>query len=575
MARPLPDSRARRRDGWLAVALIVLAFACVYWRSLAFVYIEGDDAQIVAHHAMGRDNDVMPVYSAYQSMFDGLLVALPAREDVIRVASLGLTAMCAPLLAALMTLLAFDWTAGLRHRRWFGAALLLLAVPELFYLGMVVTPSVIAMTLAVAAHLVLRRSGQWSGNRRHYAFVGSAMLFGFGAGIRWDTVLYGVTVGADILLGGCVDRASSGPRVRRRITDTAVWGGLAAATWLAAVYVNGYSPLMVLRALGSAGPVESFSLVHGLSRIQTLSTPLFAVLGVVGMIALVRGRAPLSIIAVLSFVVVGKLALYGVPKWMITAIPAWVAVAMAGASVAWQRPAARYALIVLGVLPWLLGVRMTYGSSAWGPAFEIRRYDAAPASTTWPTLVLGAGTAIPTPEGPRPLFGHAWVLGGAWTRFVTGYWLDQQEAVATAIRLKLPLLVQDYSQGWGATAHLQLGFSTSGAAVPLPNEHFVLESLWMRPDGVTARMMTLAPGRSVAGEHEAGRLQQICDPAVVTMAFSSTLAHLHQLAPEALEPLGNTTAVLHLDRLANRAPRPPDARPHCEARDSLSRARPR
>jgi hypothetical protein len=90
-------------------------------------------------------------------------------------------------------------------------------------------------------------------------------------------------------------------------------------------------------------------------------------------------------------------------------------------------------------------------------------------------------------------------------------------------------------------------------------------------------MMTLAPGRTVAGESEAGRLQQICDSTVVTMAFSSTLAHLHQLAPEALKPLGDTTAILHIDRLVDRAPRsqPPEARAHCNAPDALSRVRPR
>lgn len=551
---PSPDRFRRsifRRDSVLAVALVLAAFAFVFWRSIAFVYVEGDDAQIVAHHAMGGDATVEPVYSAYESMFDAVLALLPPREDVIRITALGLTAACAPLLFSLMLLLAFDWSEEWPNHRAASAAVMLLAVPEFYYLGMVLTPIFVAMTLIVAAHLLLRHSRHWTGRRRWYAFASSAIVFGIGAAFRWDTVLYGATVAADFTFGG--SSAHRQPEIGRRFAIVAGWGTLAAAVWLVVLDWNGYSPTMVVTTISRAGPAESFNLLLGLSRIQTLFTPLFSALCVTGLWVLLKRRHPLALTAIVSLAAVGNLALYGVPKWMITAIPSLFALATVGVSTAWQRPPARYAVIALAVLPWIVGVRMTYEGTAWGPGFEMQRYDSRAPATSRPWLTFGAGSAVPTPEGPRPLFGHAWVLGGEWKRFVNRYWQEQQSALDAAIRRNVPVLIQDYNQGWGVDVYLTRGFKSADSAFRTIDDRFVVERRWRRADGTTSRMLYLPPGSDLTDESTAARLQQTSGASIVVMAFSSTLARIHELVPQSLEPLGNTTAVLHPDRLAARA----------------------
>ena len=74
---------------------------------------------------------------------------------------------------------------------------MLLAAPELFYLGLVYTPSVIAICFVLAAHVLLRhliRAGglrilDRSSSRVRIAL--SLVLFGIGASVHWDIVAYG------------------------------------------------------------------------------------------------------------------------------------------------------------------------------------------------------------------------------------------------------------------------------------------------------------------------------------------------------------------------------------------------
>ena len=51
------------------IFLIIAAFLVIYAFSLTFVYVEGDDASIVAYHLLGRDDSLRSKYAIYQAMF--------------------------------------------------------------------------------------------------------------------------------------------------------------------------------------------------------------------------------------------------------------------------------------------------------------------------------------------------------------------------------------------------------------------------------------------------------------------------------------------------------------------------
>jgi hypothetical protein len=538
-------------DTIFCYVLVFLAFGFVFYLSLSFVYVEGDDASIVAYHALGRNPTLQPAYSVYQSMMDAVLSLLPARESIVRVAAMTMTTLSVPILFLLMVLLAIDWVGELLpYPRWQLVAIMLLAVPEFYYLGMVLTPAMIAMTLLVAAHFILRRS--IVGTRRA-SWLGlgiSIVLFGLGAAIRWDTVVYGATIAADLFLISGSRSKQAEFAIWNGLGLVLLWGLLAGIAWLVILDLNGYGLDSIVRAIRISGPVEPLDWKIALSRIHTLFTPAFVVLWVAGLLLLVRHRHPLAIITLLSILPVAKLSLYGTPKWIITTTPTFLACALAGGSVFWYKPWRRYALLVLTVTPWLLGIQMTYAGTAWGPGFELQPYARIPQKTSWPSVTFGPGMALPTPEGPRALFGHAWVFSGDWKRFVVGYWMEQENAVRTAVQRNVPLLLHDSEQGWGVVAYLALGYTTMDSYDRMMANGFVIERRWLGPGGTRSTMFRLIDPKQLLEFNGIERLREVTGDTVILSGFSNTFGRLYQKSPQSLDPLGKVTAVLYLDRLS-------------------------
>jgi len=536
----------------LACAVVVLAaFALIYCFSFSPVYVEGDDATVVAYHALGRNPLVQRPYAIYESMFDAVLSLLPAREQTIRVVAMTLTAASAPIFFFFMMLLAFDWWGdSMSVPQWAVGLAMLMAAPEFFYLALVMTPSIIAMMFLTAAHLVIRRATAATLSPRWTRFALSALLFGIGAAFRWDTVLYGGVIVVDLALRSG-DRSPAGtPSRNYRVRVAILWGVMAGIVWLAACTVPAGGPKRVLSVLGRSGPVESPSLKTFAGHIQPLLTPALLLLGAVGFWYVFRRRRPLAFITLVSIVLAGKLTLYGVPKWFITAIPSLLACAAGGFLLLWRRSSLmRYALAALLVFPWVLGLRFVFADSGWGPGFELQRYDRAlKTASSRPSMIFGAGTAIPTPEGPRPLFGHGEVLFGGWRRFVQTADIEQRNAIRRAIQMGVPLL-QDSGQGRALAAYAALGLTTNDSWKRTVDGGLFIERRFTGPAAMETRLLRLRDRQQLFLGAGIQRLRRVAGDTVVICGYSTTLRKLYQADPDALEVMGNFTAIFHVDKV--------------------------
>ena len=539
----------------LCSVVVLLAFALVYSRSLAFVYVEGDDAAVVAYHALGRNSQLQPFYSPYQSMLDALLSLLPPVENTVRYVAMTLAAVSAPLFFCLTMVLAFDWCAEIRQApKWLLAAVMLLAVPEFFYLGMVLTPSLSAMALLVGAHLIIRRATVSTTTPAWNKFAVSLLVFGVGAAFRWDTVTYGATIAIDLFLRAG-DRSEHPPTARERLRLSFTWGVLAGLAWLMALMLNGWGLAAILNTIVSQGPAESLDWKLGLARAQTFFTPAFVALAALGFYVVVRKKHPLALIAVLAIVPVSRLLLYGVPKWFVTVIPSLLGCATVGLCLISQRRNIRYALLALVVCPWLVGVQWSYGRTAWGPGFELQPYYSVAQNSSAPFPTFAAGMAIPTPEGPRPLLGHGWVLLGGWRQFVTEYSAEQEAAVSNAIKAKLPLLLDEQGQSWFVNILITNGYFTEDSAFRTIGDNSIMERRWIGRDGSHMRIFQFTKQNDLFNSAAIDRLRAATTDTVIISAYSSTMLRLQQIAPESLEARGKRTALLHLDRLYAKLPR--------------------
>jgi hypothetical protein len=123
------------------------------------------------------------------------------------------------------------------------------------------------------------------------------------------------------------------------------------------------------------------------------------------------------------------------------------------------------------------------------------------------------------------------------------------------VRLGLPVLIQDNSQGLGVDAYLSLGFFTNDSASRTVGHGFLVERRWRR-DGVSSTMLSLVKQSDLYDPDGVQRLRQLAGDSVVIVAFTSTLTTMYHSAPESLDRLGKVTAILHLDKLAEASDQP-------------------
>ncbi|MCP3958341.1 MAG: hypothetical protein GY719_10860 [bacterium] len=564
---------------------VVLIFGLAYACSLSFVYIEGDDASSIAFHALGRDISLQPPYGAYNSMMDSVLGLLPRHEPTLRIFAIALSSL-ANLIFALLTLtLVFEWLPGLdsQSRRAF-SFVLLAACPELFFLGLFYNPSIIAMSLLLTAHLILRRGlrrhgipgpGHWRGWQ---VWSLSLAVFGLGAACRWDTTIYGGVIVADLILGpGLTEPTSRKAGLLHRASFAVTWGIAALAAFLAALLISGYElgDLFFLVAwiadvhTGNTqlATVASFR-PRTLLNLLSLMTPAFSALILVGSAILLVRRDRFLLVPACGAVLTSLWLPSGIPKYQLAAVPGLTACAALGFFAVWNlerfgstpKLILRVALLALLAGPWFVGLRVYDPDISWGPGYHMRRSDAGPEAGSeqddrqprrrlWP--VVGAGLALPTSEGPRPLGGYAPVLfGGQWRRLLLELERERDRVIAVALDRGLPLL-QDTGEGFIVNHLARLGFSTSDpSAYALEQRPAIVERQFQHRDGRRIAIVRCEERAALTrGGPDLEQLQRSSGETVVIYGYGATIRDLYGIAPGALEVLGPRTAVLDLAHL--------------------------
>lgn len=559
---------------WWWIGLPVIFLGLIFWRAGTFVYIDGDDAASIAYHVMGRDPQLQPVYSPYHGMMDRVLSLLPASEPVLRHTAFSLTRLAGVFFVILLLLLAFDWLKQIAIETTAGqkaliALVFLLAAPELAYLSLTYSPTLLAMCLALAAHLLLRyclRQTDLPAVRTFILYALTLVLFGLGVSFRWNVATYALVILADLLIWP-MDKTRS-----KHWLYAILWGGLASLSAVVMVALSGYglsdflvkvqTVQYVMNQAGSLGPQAETSLSEILLRsgltLTSLFTPGFVGLALLGLTHLMRTRHPLLLPVMAGLLSALPWLKSGVPKFIITSLPPLVLLVGLGLWVLMQFAQRRNLKVILLMLslvvlasPWLVGVQMSRASAAWGPGFAMRRFDEPPAANGV-RVVWGPGAAFPTPEGVRALYGHGWVLLGEWKTFTQKAAAERQQVIETALRLNLPIVVTNWAPEYYLNALYARGFQTSDPYDHLGTDGFFTERRFQNASGQTV-VLHYAELEGEESTFVIKTLSGLNAPnKIVLTGYSRTLRELYQTHPNALQSLGFNSALVQLDKL--RAP---------------------
>lgn len=542
---------------------------CILWgviaiRSLTFDYIDVDDTHSMEYHILGRDDSIQPPFERFQAGMDMILSMLPPDEPVVLKTGMTVTAVAALALVLLMTSLslASDQNAPGGLKALAGIALVL-AAPELVYLGLLYTPLLVGMCFALISHLIVRR---WFAsappqspfhNAGGWTLLLSAALMGIAGIFRWDVLAYGLTVVADIVFDPSGRIAEKQPDMKKRTMIIMVWSVLAFIVWGTLVLLSGDLRLTLEELAVAAHETSNEARLDELRMwcahlvFFTPGFVLFLLVGGISMFRRSRGGRWFVLILTAGWLL---WPFWSTPKEMMVFIPFMALLWFHGFAQIWRRwtgLASRIAIALLLVIPWLVGVQMTLGDFAWGPGFELRPFTRE-AKTGVQGLSIGfqEGVGCPTREGPRPLFGHAWVLlGGNWRSLTQRLADERVAAIATAIDSGLPMFSVMRFDGFQVNTAARLGFTTRDPVY------------WNHDDRPIARVLSDGQGRSIrVVRFQAHRMmkdtgsvqltiQALGQNRAVIWGEPNALRSIYLEAPDALHALGPQTAILDLNNL--------------------------
>lgn len=548
---------------WFLPAFLV--YVIVFWRSLAFVYIEGDDATSIAYHLLGRNIDLQLPYSPYQGMMDTLLSIIPPQENLLRIIGFGLTSLACVVFGYLVSRLVFAWNKSITPTaKPLVALLIVLAAPELLYLGLSYKPTLIAIDLLLCSHLLLRsiETRDISTTKNRIPFIFSILLFGLGVSFRWNTIVYGAVIAADVFFVFL-----QGIDTRKKTGFCLGWGVQSLFISAIAIYLSNLKFFdlshavntmgMVLNQVGTEGSNAYLGMVLGLSP---LFTPAMVMLSIMGFFIIVRNKDKVWIPVLVGFLGILPWLRSGAPKNLITFIPELAFCFSVGlyaiwgiGKPAWMKYFVRAAFLAALLIPWIIGVRIVWGDTAWGPGFELKPFNRPEAEENQFDLAFASGSAFPTPGIPRPVYGYFDNLfGGSMKRFELEFSGENNLVVDTAISKNLPILMTSWSPDFFVIdlytrgyATKDAAYNTSGIGEDFYQREFVKgkgQPVWLYhgeisdDDGEVISQRVLEFG---------DRYQQL-----ILIGYPGTMRSLYLFCPAALDPIGDASAIVDMKSLA-------------------------
>jgi len=540
-------------------------YVIVFWRSLAFVYVEGDDATSIAYHLLGRNIDLQLPYSPYQGMMDTLLSIIPPQENLLRFIGFGLTSLACILFGYLLSRLVFEWNKGITPtEKPFVSLLILFAAPELFYLGLSYKPTLIAIDLLLLSHLLVRsiNSGDVNSPKNRAIFIGSIILFALGVSFRWNTIVYGAVIAVDVFF-----ITLQGIETRKKVRFVLIWGVLSILFSVIMILLSNIKFFdlshavntlgMVLNQVGTDGSDAYLSMILGLSP---LFTPAMVILSMTGFFIIARKKDRVWIPVIVGFLGILPWLRSGAPKNLITFIPELVLCFTFGLYAVWDvvkpvwlKYVIRGAMLAVLVIPWVIGVQIVWGDTAWGPGFELKPFDRPEAKGNQFNLVFASGSAFPTPGIPRPVYGYFDnLIGGTLKSFEQQISRENTLVVDTAISKNLPILMTSWSPDFFVIDLYTRGYVTkdgaynvSGIGKDFYQREFVKgegQPVWLYHGEISDDDGELISQKVVEFESQ---YQQL-----ILVGYPGTMRSLYLFCPAALEPIGATSAIIDMQHLA-------------------------
>lgn len=446
----------------------LILFAALAMTALSYSYVEGDDASTILYHLLGRDVEKQMYYSAYHSGFDKLLSILPIDEPILRKTAITISFV----FGFLVTYLSYYWVSRyyvqeIKLSLTFGL-LLPFIIPELLFQSLLYNPTNVGFTFCL---LGLIGFENFFADRNKKWLIIIPLLFMIGVPFRWSLLIFLLVPVGIYLMRFQV-------KVKDFIKDWTflilLLSSLVAS--FIGIYLTGFNISdfisVVVWGENYMDSAEK-SLLGFLSPGFSLFTPAMVVLLLYGFIRSFQESQKVWILllfSVLPFFVLGfSLSL----KYLITLLPAVLLLMVTGMKYLINKRFLLISFIVIILVPWILSLQIGTNKYAWGPGYEAENWKNQNAETIisknpdqrlgWHNVSISfskGGFAMPTLEGPRPVYGYFQTLFGGQQKGLINSLEDERIGLIKMVIKENVPLVQDRRVAYNQTLLFRAGYAS-------------------------------------------------------------------------------------------------------------------
>lgn len=429
----------------LAILFYFLLFGYLFFFTLNFNYVEGDDAATILYHLCGRNPQIQQPYAAYNSGFDSLLQMSGLQgEPALRTFAVSVSFVSGFLILVLLALLLetiFKDSPESPKRRLYFYLLLPFLLPDIIFHSLIVNASNVSLVLLLGSLVCFVRFLQ---KERYGLLAWSMVLLAVSIPFRWTTL-----IALPLYIGFFTyfHPLKKYTRPTWLLLLRIVLANVAAVILgLLLIGLTGYNLTDMYRTVTSATGYMDASAVSALSLLASGSaflTPGLLLLLLLGVFAVwkaerqtISAMSGLLLFSVAPFVVLGFYPFY---KYSITALPVLFIFLFIGFGYLKGRRILSGIFIAAVAIPCLVGIQIEAKGTFYGPGFgwQLRKAEANLSTENNPDdrikierayPKLSAGFLMPMAEGPRPLYGYFYALfAGQWKQQVADFTQEREQ----------------------------------------------------------------------------------------------------------------------------------------------------
>lgn len=471
------------KNARFAILFYFLVFLYLFFFTLNFNYVEGDDAATILYHLCGRNPAIQQPYAPYNSGMDFIIAHSGLQgEEALRTFAVSVSFVSGFLIFALFALLLEtlfkDSEMVTARQRLYFYLLLPFVLPDMIFHSLILNSANPSFVFLLASLLLFVR---FLRKENYPALIGSMVFFALSVPFRW-TMLVALPLYAGLFFYWHPLR--NYPRdmwlLLFKILVSNLGGLLLALLFIG---VTGYDWNDILATVTSTTgymettEVSALSLVASASAFLTPSLLLLLLFALFKMAILYRSDKPamigilgLLLLSVSPFVLLGFYPFY---KYSMTLLPVLLALALLGFGYLKDKKILTGVFVAAVVLPWFIGIQIDAAGTFCGPGFEmgqkitsdhvLKNEGKNPDNRVKIEKikpVFDSGFYMPMPEGPRPLYGYFYVLAaGKWKSQIDAFTNERETLYAFLTRHKNAVYYQDRMSSYFSCDLYRKGFT--------------------------------------------------------------------------------------------------------------------